>query len=88
MESLTAAVARSFPELAEYVVSIINFLIPMVISASVVAYFYYGGKGILSGKSSESATALRQNMLWGALILFFMISIYGIVSFLEQSILK
>ncbi|MFZ2593327.1 MAG: hypothetical protein WAX38_00950 [Minisyncoccia bacterium] len=87
-EFQTGAVASTFPALIGYIVSIIEIIIPMMVAAAVVLYFYNAGQGIFkSGSNAEAKKKLKENMLWGAIILFVMISVWGLVGLLEQTFL-
>lgn len=81
----TAAVANSFPALLEYAIGIINFAIPMLIAATLLMYFFHAGRGIMKSGSGESKSEMKEQLFWGAIILFVMISIWGILGFLENS---
>lgn len=80
----TAAVASTFPELINYGIGIINFAIPVLIAATLVMYFYHAGRGIWNA-GGESRAEMKDQLLWGAIILFVMISIWGILGFLENT---
>ena len=81
----TAAVASTFPELINYAIGIINFAIPTVIAASLFMYFYHAGRGVWKSSGGEAKSEMKQQLLWGAIILFVMISIWGILGFLENT---
>lgn len=87
-EFQTGAVASTFPELISYAVSIIEFIIPILVALTLVLYFYNAGQGIMkSGSSGEAKQKLKENLFWGAIILFVMISVWGLVGLIEQTFL-
>lgn len=80
-----AAIANTFPALLEYAIGIINFAIPMLIAATLLMYFYHAGRGVMKSSSGENKSEMKEQLFWGAIILFVMISIWGILGFLENS---
>lgn len=81
----TAAVASTFPELINYGIGLINFAIPILIGATLFMYFYHAGRGVWKSSSGEGKSEMKQQLFWGAIILFVMISIWGILGLLENS---
>jgi hypothetical protein len=79
-----AAVASTFPQLIAYLISIINFMIPIVMAGALFFYFYNSGMSLFKG-GGEDKTEMKQQLLWGALILFVMVSVWGLVGFLENT---
>jgi hypothetical protein len=89
MSDQVAAVASTFPALINYVVGIIQMIIPMLVAAAMFIYFFHGGMGIYKGGSNaEARQKLKENLFWGAIILFVMISVWGLVLLLEDSLLR
>lgn len=84
----TAAVASTFPGLINYIIGIIQFMIPMLVAAAIILYFYHAGVGVYKGGQAEARQKLKQNLFWGAIILFVMISVWGLVLLLENSLFR
>jgi uncharacterized membrane protein YkvI len=79
-----AAVASSFPELINYLISLINFTIPILMAAAMFFYFYHSGVRLFQG-GANNREEFKTQMLWGALILFAMVSVWGLVGFVEST---
>ena len=84
----TAAVASTFPGLINYLIGIIQFMIPMLVAAAVILYFYHAGVGVYKSGQAEARQKMKQNLFWGAIILFVMISVWGLVLLLENSLFR
>jgi succinate dehydrogenase/fumarate reductase cytochrome b subunit len=83
-----AAVASTFPDLINYLVGVMQMIIPIMIAAAVVIYFYHAGVGVYKSDGKEGRQKMKEQLLWGAIILFVMISIWGIVLLLENSLFR
>jgi len=72
----------NFSDLIGKFLDIINIIIPLLITLAIVLFFYHTGKGIFGqGKDSGAAKAdLKQTLLWGVIIIFVMVSIWGILN--------
>jgi hypothetical protein len=89
METQSAAIASTFPALINYIISVIQMLIPILVAAAIVIYFYHASEGVFKGGSNaEARQKLKQNLFWGCIILFVMISVWGLVSLLENSLFR
>ncbi len=79
--NITFAIS-SFSDLVEKFVGLINVIIPILISLAIVIFFYNTGKGIFGNakSSGEAQTQLKETLLWGVLIIFVMVSIWGILN--------
>jgi hypothetical protein len=84
----TAAVASTFPALIQYITGVIQMIIPIMFAAAIVIYFYHAGMGIYKGGQAEARQKLKQNLFWGAIILFVMVSVWGLVLMLENSLFR
>jgi len=58
---------------------ILNALIPILITAALVAFFYGLAKYILSSSDTEGKVGARKIMVAGLVSLFIMVSIWGII---------
>lgn len=65
---------------------IVNILIPLA-AALALLYFFYGlAKFILNSGDTDSHESGRQMMMWGIVALFVMVSIWGIVSYIQSDL--
>lgn len=79
-----AASPRTFQELVNVVVTNINALTFLLILAGVVIYFYGLSTNIL--KFGEDHKKFRNYFFWGIIILFVMVSLWGILVLLRESL--
>lgn len=64
----------------------INTLLPIVVAIALL-YFLYGLlKYVMSGGDEAKRAEARNVMLWGIIALFVMVSIWGLVAFLANSL--
>jgi hypothetical protein len=61
----------------------IDILIPVVIAAAVL-FFFWGLARYILAEADDSKVAGRRMMLWGVITLFVMISIWGLTGFLQN----
>ena|SRR3989338_4791307 len=80
-----AATPRTFQELAALVVLIIDNATVVLIVAGIVIYFYGVSTNILNF-TDKSGEKLRMYFLWGILVLFVMVSIWGILQLLQNTL--
>lgn len=80
-----AAAPRTFSELAEQTVGILNGGIGVAIVLGLVIYFYGIATGI-SKLSSGGADELRLRIVWGLIAIFVMVSVWGIVGLVRNSL--
>ncbi len=72
----------SLSDLVDLLVGLINTIIPILISLAIVIFFYNTGMGIFGNakNSGEAKTKLKDTLIWGTLIIFVMVSIWGILN--------
>lgn len=80
-----AAAPRTFSELANVIVTIIDSATGLLIVAGIVIYFYGVSTNILKMKD-ESGRKVREYMVWGLIVIFVMVSIWGIVRLLQSTL--
>lgn len=79
------AAPRTFAELANLIVTILNSATGLLILAAIVIYF--GGIAMKMRKTgAEDAQGLRTYILWGVVIIFVMVSIWGILELIQTTI--
>ena len=71
-----------FSSLINKLIDILNVIIPLLITLAMVLFFYNTGKGIFGNAkdSGEAQTKLKETLLWGVIIIFVMVSIWGILN--------
>ena len=80
-----AEAARTFQELAADVVEILDATTAVLIVAGIVVYFWGISTNILNF-SDDAAEKVRTYFFWGIIVLFVMVSIWGIVNLLESTL--
>lgn len=80
-----AAAPRTFSELANLLVTILDSATGMLVVAGIVIYFYGVSTNILKLKD-ESGAKVRQYMVWGLIVIFVMVSIWGILRLLQSTL--
>ena len=79
-----AAAPTSFKGLVEYVVSIMNSAVGILIVLGVVIYFWGAAQQLLK-KEEGNATQLRDFLIMGIVVLFVMVSVWGILEVLDNT---
>jgi hypothetical protein len=79
--------ATTFQALANTVVKILNAGAILMIVGALVVYFYsIAGNLFRMNQGEASGEDLRKTLLWGIVVLFIMVSIWGIIQFLQYSL--
>ncbi|MCI0542168.1 pilin [bacterium] len=65
---------------------ILSFLVPLIVLLAIVYFFWGLAKYVLSAGDAEKAAEGKSIMIWGVLALFVMVTVWGIIGFLQQSI--
>lgn len=81
----SAAAPRTFLDLSNFLVVILNNATAVLIVAGIVVYFYGVSTNILNF-SDESGEKLKAYFFWGIIVLFVMVSIWGILRLLQDTI--
>ena len=82
-----AQVATSFQSLARSAVTILNDGAILMITAALAVYFYGIAGNIFKMSQGEAVgDELKKKLFWGILIIFLMVSIWGIIQFLQYSL--
>lgn len=78
--TLSYAAFNTFSGLVDEFVSIINVAVTLLISVGILFFFYHAGQGIFANSDSANAkTQLKGTLKWGIIIIFMMVSIWGIL---------
>ena len=82
---LVFAATTQASELVIFIDSLFSTLVPLIISAAII-YFLWGVlKYVKSGDSEDQRIAGRHMMVNGVIAVFVMVSIWGLVSFLDNT---
>ncbi|HVU75355.1 MAG TPA: hypothetical protein VHD38_00750 [Candidatus Paceibacterota bacterium] len=79
------AAPKTFTELADNVVSIIDSATGLLILAGIVIYFYGISRNVLKMKD-EGGKLMWNYVIWGIGVIFVMVSIWGIIDLLQNTI--
>ncbi|HUO56075.1 MAG TPA: hypothetical protein VMU27_01425, partial [Candidatus Paceibacterota bacterium] len=81
------AAPNTFKDLATTAAHILNYGAGALLTAAVAVYFWSIASGIYKINQGEaSGGQLRSTILWGIIIIFFMVSIWGIIQFLQHDL--
>jgi hypothetical protein len=80
-----AAAPRTFGEFANVLVSIMDSGAGLLILAAVAIYFYGISTSLVKG-SDEGREKIRAYATWGLLVIFIMVSIWGIIQLLQNTL--
>src|SRR3989344_6946654 len=81
----SAAAPRTFLDLSNLIVLILDNATAVLVVAGIVVYFYGVSTNILSF-SEEGGEKLKAYFFWGIIVLFVMVSIWGILRLLQSTL--
>lgn len=81
----SAEVAHTLRDLVEMLVDLLNKATGVLVAAALVAFLYGAAYNMLKA-GERGGAALRQFLVWGIIILFVMVSIWGILNLLQQTL--
>ena len=81
--SLALAAPKSLKELAQIIISVLNAGTTSLVFAGLVAYLITITFGMW--RKEERGKMLKSDILWGILVLFVMVSIWGILNLLQET---
>ncbi|HTR18915.1 MAG TPA: hypothetical protein VMH91_02990 [Candidatus Paceibacterota bacterium] len=84
--ALAAGVPQNFKDLANQIVGILNNATFDLIVLAIVIYFYGVSTSLFKGEKGREN--LRQQLIWGLLVIFFAVSIWGVVQLLQNTFLN
>lgn len=79
------AAPRTFTELADTVVSIIDSATGLLILGGIVIYFYGISRNVMKMKD-EGGKLMWNYVIWGIGVIFLMVSIWGIIELIQSTI--
>lgn len=80
-----ASAPRTFEELANLIVEILDGGVGLLVLAGIVIYFYGVSTNILK-MSDEGGQKARSYFVWGIIVIFVMVSIWGILDLLQNTL--
>ena len=80
-----AATARTFGELADLALAIIGQATLVLMAAAIAIYFGHIAVNIFKSNKGEAGNQ-RTTFLWGILIIFVMVSLWGIIQVLQNTL--
>lgn len=80
------AAVGSFQELLVAIGSLIKMLIPLAIAIALLVFFWGVSKTIRGQGNEKAIEEGKRVMIWGLVALFVMVSIWGIIEFLQGDI--
>ncbi len=80
-----AAVPTTLKDLVGSIVNLLNQATTALVATALVAFLYGAAYNMLKAGERGSG-ALRQFLVWGVIILFVMVSIWGILNVLQQTL--
>lgn len=82
-----AQTITSFQSLANSLATILNDGALLLIAAALVVYFYSIASNVFKiGRGETTGPAFRRSLWWGLAIIFLMVSIWGLIQFLQYSL--
>lgn len=80
-----AATPKNFKELADIFATMMNWTITLLITAGIVIYFWGAVMQIMNNAGSEDSSEMRKFLLTGLIVIFVMVSIWGILGLLQNT---
>lgn len=76
----------NFSDVYQNVMEIVNLLIPLLASACLLVFLWGLVKFIYKADNQQEVKKGKDLMIWGSIALFVMVSLWGIVAFLGETI--
>jgi len=83
--AFAVATPTDFKSLVNILVSLIKAIVPIIISLALLGFFWGIAQFISNTGSGKEQDETKNTMFWGVIILFVMLSVWGIVSLLRTS---
>ncbi len=85
LPTIALAAPNTLKELVALIVGVLNAATTTLIALALVAFLFGAAYNMLKAGERGSG-ALRQFLVWGIIILFVMVSIWGILNILQQTL--
>lgn len=79
------AFAQSLVDFLGVLQEAVNALIPILTTAAIAAFFWGLAKYIFNAADEKAKEEGKAIMIWGTIAVFVLLSIYGIVGFIQQT---
>lgn len=86
LPDLALAIPTTFKAYIDYILSIIDVLVPILVALAFAVFFWGMSKFILNSGKPEDIKKGREYMLWGLLALFVLVSIRAIIAFIQTDL--
>ena len=83
---VAAASPSTFKDLVDMLVTIMNAAVTLLITGAIVAYFIGAVQHIVNHADSEDSWETRKFLMMGLVVLFVMVSIWGILALLQNTV--
>jgi hypothetical protein len=79
---------QTFRSLVLIIVDLVNIAIPILVSLAVIGFIWGITQYGFNQDSEETKKTARKMMVWGIIIIFVMVSIYGILNILTNTFFR
>jgi hypothetical protein len=80
------ASAQDLTSFVRTIGNIVNLLVPIVSTLAIVFFFFGLAKYVLNAGDEEKKAEGKNIMIWGVLAMFVLVTIWGIIAFLQQTV--
>lgn len=87
LPSLALAQPEDFYGLVDSLIGILKALVPLVVALTVLVVLWAGAKMVLNSDDPQKLSEGRQILMWGIVVLFIMVSVWGLVNILGSVLL-
>jgi len=81
------AFAQDVSNVLENITDILNQILPILMILATIGFIWGLLKYIFAGGSEEGVSEAKRFMLWSIIVLFVMVSVWGIVAILQNTLL-
>ena len=78
---------QSFSELVNLLINILQVAVPFIIGITIIVMLWAGAQTILHGDNPQKLADGRRVLMWGIIILFIMVTVWGFVNLLRSVLL-
>lgn len=82
------AAPRNFQDFANQIIDLVNAGTIVLFSAAIAVFFWSVGKNLLGydPSNAEAKKKMTDTLTWGVLIIFVMVSLWGIIAILQNTL--
>ena len=85
--ALAFAQPSNFSELVNILLDILSATVPVIFGVTMIAILWAGAQMILHADNEQKRKDGRRTLMWGVIVLFVMISVWGFVNLIRSSVL-